>query len=412
MMEEWRIITLGDVLSKIKGGGTPSKGKPEYWDGNIPWCSVKDMQDGKFQISKTIDSISEIGLKNSSSNFIPAGTVITSTRMGLGRVFIPSIGMAINQDLKALYPNAQIDNSFLLWLIVANKSNLENLGTGSTVKGIRLEILKGLKINLPPLPTQRKIASILSAYDDLIENNLKRIQLLEEKARLTYEEWFVRMKFPGHEVVEWDEVSGLPVGWEKVKLEEVVHLQQGFALNKKSRHHISEVRTEYPLLKIGDLFKGIETLFVKDTIPKQFLVEKDEIIYSRTGQVGHAFMGRKGVIYNNCFRVSANERIERILLYYFLISAPIVETAKALATGSAQPDLNHGAFKSIEINLPSIETQKLFSVPMAKNLELIYNLQNQNQLLKEARDLLLPRLMTGMIDVEALELGELGKQKI
>jgi type I restriction enzyme S subunit len=263
------------------------------------------------------------------------------------------------------------------------------------------------KIQLPPLQTQHKIASILSSYDDLIENKLKRIKLLEEKAQLTYEEWFVKMRFPGYETAKLDTVTGLPEGWENIDLGSVVTLQQGFALNKKSDHHISLEKTKFALLKIGDLFNETESLFVKDTIPKQFLVDKNEIIYSRTGQVGHAFMGRKGVIYNNCFRVTANEKIERIVLFYFLISPSIVETAKSLATGAAQPDLNHGAFKSIKINLAPIDIQHKFAVVFEQNLDIIYNLKNQNRLLKEARDILLPRLMSGMIDVDEVQMETL-----
>jgi len=296
------------------------------------------------------------------------------------------------------------DERFAFYLLQC--LDFKSFNSGGAVPTLNRNVLNSFVIDLPPLKTQYKIAAILSAYDDLIENNLKRIKLLEEQAQQTYEEWFVRFKFPGYEDVEFDKVSGLPYDWEKVTLEELVSLQQGFALNKKSDHHISKEKTAFPLLKIGDLFNGTETLFVKDTIPKQFLVNENEIIYSRTGQVGHAFMGRKGVIYNNCFRVTANDKIERLLLYYFLISSSIVETAKSLATGSAQPDLNHGAFKSIQINLPPIYIQKKFSIPMEKNLELIYNLQKQNKHLKEARDILLPRLMSGMVDVDGLVVGE------
>jgi type I restriction enzyme S subunit len=215
------------------------------------------------------------------------------------------------------------------------------------------------------------------------------------------------MRFPGYETAKLDKVTGLPEGWENIDLGSVVTLQQGFALNKKSDHHISLEKTKFALLKIGDLFNETESLFVKDTIPKQFLVDKNEIIYSRTGQVGHAFMGRKGVIYNNCFRVTANEKIERIVLFYFLISPSIVETAKSLATGAAQPDLNHGAFKSIKINLAPIDIQHKFAVVFEQNLDIIYNLKNQNRLLKEARDILLPRLMSGMIDVDEVQMETL-----
>jgi type I restriction enzyme S subunit len=167
-MSDWGKFKLGDTLNKIVGGGTPSKSIPEYWNGDIFWCSVKDMADDKFSISSTEDKISSLGLAKSASNLIKAGTVITATRMGLGRAFINNIDMAINQDLKALYPNEKIDNRFLLWTIINKRVEIDSLGTGATVKGITLETLKSIEINLPPLPTQKRIDSILSANDDLI----------------------------------------------------------------------------------------------------------------------------------------------------------------------------------------------------------------------------------------------------
>lgn len=144
----------------------------------------------------------------------------------------------------------------------------------------------------------------------------------------------------------------------EVKLGELVFLRQGFALNIKSQHYISD-ETGLPLLKISDLFNNTETLFVKKEVPKQFLVFEDEIIYSRTGQVGYAFMGKRGVIYNNCFKVIPNEeKINKIFLYKLLNTEIIRNYAQTLATGTAQLDLNHDAFKSIKIKLPSLNIQQ------------------------------------------------------
>jgi len=126
---------LGDVLSEIIGGGTPSKAKPEYWNGNIPWASVKDLSDNKFHLDSTEDYITEEGLKNSASNLVKKDTIILPTRMGLGRVVKSKIDLAINQDLKAIIPNEKITNDFLLWIIVSVASKLQKLGTGSTVAG-------------------------------------------------------------------------------------------------------------------------------------------------------------------------------------------------------------------------------------------------------------------------------------
>ncbi|MEH2405413.1 restriction endonuclease subunit S [Nostoc sp.] len=154
VVDTWIVLKIKDILQKIIGGGTPSKSKPEYWNGSIPWASVKDMKDGIYKLHSTVDSITEIGLKNSSSNLIPKGTIIISTRMGLGRCFIPSIDVAINQDLKALITKKEVVNTnYLLWLMVSLSEKLQLLGTGTTVKGITIETLNNIEILLPPLPT-------------------------------------------------------------------------------------------------------------------------------------------------------------------------------------------------------------------------------------------------------------------
>jgi type I restriction enzyme S subunit len=307
-----------------------------------------------------------------------------------------------NQAVAIIRPIKELINPRFLQFQFINPNFYElvnKFSAQAAQPNINLTQLKSLSILTPPLQTQKRIADILSAYDDLIENNLKRIKLLEQAAQNIYKEWFVNLRFPGHENAVINEDTGLPKGWEKTKLGELVSLQQGFALNKKSRHHISEEVTKYPLLKISDLFKGIESLFVKDTIPKQFLVDKHEIIFSRTGQVGHAFMGRKGVVYNNCFRVKPNDKIDSLFLYQILIEPQFVSYVKGLATGAAQPDLNHGAFKSIEIVLPTRELQDKFSILKESNQTLKFNLIEQNTKLKAARDILLPRLMNRTIEV-------------
>lgn len=388
MREGWKVVLLGDLLKKIIGGGTPSKSKPEYWNGDILWCSVKDMQDDRFTIADTVDRITELGLKNSSANLIPKGTVITATRMGLGRAFIAETDMAINQDLKALIPNAKIDNNFLLWAIVSNRNNLENLGSGSTVMGIRLETLKSIKINLPPLKTQRKIASILSAYDDLIENNLKRIKLLEEQAQQTYEEWFVRFKFPGYESVGIDEVSGLPVGWERKRFDKLIILQRGFDLPSRIR-------------KDGKI-----PIFASTGITdyhNEFKVKGPGIITGRSGTLGQVqYTSEDFWPLNTALWVKKYFNCGPIYVLHFLRSLNL----ENFGGGSAVPSLDRKVVHSQKINIPNTQLLKDFENYCRPHFKVIDNLTYQNQLLKEARDILLPRLMDGVIDVERLGVNE------
>jgi type I restriction enzyme S subunit len=173
------------------------------------------------------------------------------------------------------------------------------------------------------------------------------------------------------------------MSWIDYTLKDLVTLKQGFALNKKSQHHLSGDNSGYPLLKISDLINGIETLFVKTTIPEQFLVTPSEIIYSRTGQVGIAFMGKTGVVYNNCFKVIPNEKVYSVFLFHWLNSKSIREHIKSLATGTAQPDLNHDAFKSVKINLPPLETQKRIASILSTYDDLIENNLKRIKLLEE-----------------------------
>lgn len=174
------------------------------------------------------------------------------------------------------------------------------------------------------------------------------------------------------------------INWQNVKLGEIVKLQQGFALNKKSNHYLSYEKNGIPLLKISDLLNDTQSLFVKNNIPKQFIANENDIIYSRTGQVGHAFINKKGVVYNNCFKVIVNKKVDKNFLYFFLNTPDIRAVAKSLATGTAQPDLNHDAFKSIKINLPSLSTQQKIAKILSNYDDLIENNLKRIKLLEES----------------------------
>ena len=161
--QEWLEGTFGDYLKEIKGGGTPSRKKPTYWRGTIPWASVKDLNG--VCLRNTEEYITQEGLNNSASNLIPAGTVIIATRMALGKVVRFSCDVAINQDLKALFPKKELSSDYLFYWLLLQASLIEALGAGSTVKGIRLESLRALKLILPPIEEQMKIVAILTGVD-------------------------------------------------------------------------------------------------------------------------------------------------------------------------------------------------------------------------------------------------------
>lgn len=400
---------LGDLLEDIVGGGTPSKRNDDYWDGGtIPWASVKDMPEGKYRLKDTEDHITEEGLKNSSSNLIPKGTVITSTRMGLGRSFINEVDIAINQDLKALFPNGKLHNEFLLWWLASKANELESIGTGTTVKGIRLEQLRALNVNLPDLPIQKKIASILSAFDDLIENNTRRIEILEEMARRIYREWFLHFRYPGHEddelVPSDTELGKIPEGWEVKKLEDFGEIVLGKTPSTKDSANYGNYM---PFIKTPDMHD-------------QFFIHETENVLSKKGvetqkkktlpadSICVSCIGTAGVVAITSVRSQTNQQINSIVpedkalreYLYFTTKAlkPLME--KIGSTGATMTNVSKTKFKGLPALSAPEEVINKFHAKVGPLFDQISTLQKQNDRLKETRDLLLPKLISGKIDVE------------
>ena len=180
----WKLSTLGESLAGIIGGGTPSRDNPSFWGGDIPWLTVKDMRGRRPTDAQ--EHITQQAVKESATNIIPPDTVITATRVGLGKVVRVPFAAAINQDLKALVVGPDLDKSYLEYWLLSVATFLESIGSGTTVKGIRLETLRQLPIPLAPLQEQREIVAELekqfSRLDEAVANlqrvkaNLKRYE--------------------------------------------------------------------------------------------------------------------------------------------------------------------------------------------------------------------------------------------
>lgn len=160
---EWESGALGQICDRIVGGGTPSRQVPSYWGGDIPWMTVKDF--ASFSPRETLEYITRDGLQNSSSSLIPRGTLITSSRMALGKSVIYEVDVAINQDLKALFLKNDINVIFLNYWFQLNEKFIAEMGSGSTVMGISLHDLRRMRFAWPSYDEQTRIASVLSDMD-------------------------------------------------------------------------------------------------------------------------------------------------------------------------------------------------------------------------------------------------------
>ena len=180
-------MRLGNLIS-IVGGGTPSKEVSEYWNGCIPWATVKDLKNN--YLFKTQDSISQTGLDNSSSKVVKSGGLIIATRMAVGKVVIPQIDVAINQDLKGITCKDELDSKFLYYFFKSKENFFNSLATGATVKGIKINHIADIKIPLLPLPVQQKIAAILDVADALKQKDKALIVKYDELTKSLFLDMF------------------------------------------------------------------------------------------------------------------------------------------------------------------------------------------------------------------------------
>ncbi|WP_276166455.1 restriction endonuclease subunit S [Zobellia alginiliquefaciens] len=300
-------------------------------------------------------------------------------------------------------------SKFLYYFIVSpyGQAKLDSVLIGSSQKALTISGLRKIKINLPPLKTQRKIASILSGYDDLIEINLKRINLLEEQAQQTYEEWFVRFKFPGYEDVETDKESGLPVGWEKKKIQDVIEVGRGSSPRPISNQKYFEGGT-IPWLKIADATSShiyiYETKLYVNEYGASFSrkLPKGSIVVAASGTLGFPMiLGVEACIHDGWLYFKGID--DKLKEYFYFSFIGLKSYFESISYGAAIQNINTGIVRQSPFIVPSEDISIKFKTFASKVFESISNLQNQNQHLKEARDILLPRLMSGMIDVDGLE---------
>ena len=172
--------------------------------------------------------------------------------------------------------------------------------------------------------------------------------------------------------------------WKKCTIGDMVTLRQGFAINAKSKHYISKEPTSLALLRIADMKSGSREIYVKEDIPINFIAQPQDIVYTRTGNVGLVFRNNYGVVHNNCFTVTPNDArvLSRDFLYYLLQSKYFFEKANSLARGAAQPDLPHSLFNSIEISYPELDCQHRIATILSRYDSLIENYQKQIKLLR------------------------------
>lgn len=296
------------------------------------------------------------------------------------------------------------DTYFLYHLL--NHIDLSGLDSGASIPSMTARTYYSIKIDLPDLTTQKRIANILSTYDSLIEANNRRIELLEQTAQELYKEWFVRFRFPGYENTKFE--NGLPEGWELKKIGDIARVKSGYAF--KSEWWIDE---GVPVIKIKDIqgntidFNDLSHVSVEHAeIAKQFYVVEGDLLIAMTG----ATIGKMALVPYSEKQLVVNQRVgkfflgenpaENVSFLYMTLQQNWVQDLIVMIAGSnaAQPNISPFDIEKIKIvyNKDMVDEYNRRS---AAFINQILQLRKQNQNLAAQRDMLLPRLMSGKLEV-------------
>ncbi|WP_395029169.1 restriction endonuclease subunit S [Alcaligenes aquatilis] len=346
----WSAHELEDLMLKIEGGGTPSRANPAFWNGSIPWATVKDLKG--MRLSFTEESITESGVSASASRLVPANTPIIATRMAVGKVVVFDKTVAINQDLKAIYPSQRLDAEFFLQWYLENSEKIANLATGSTVKGIRLEILRSLPLTLPPLPEQQKIATILSSVDDVIEKTRAQIDKLKNLKTGMMQELLTQGV--GHTEFKDSPLGRIPASWQVWTLGDLASL-----VTSGSRGWAEYYSDSGPIfVRIGNLTREHINLRFEDTVHvalpdsaegKRTQLKEGDVLISITADLGVI-----GVVNASLGEAYVNQHIALVRLKNPVFSRWI---GHFLSLGSSQRQFieNNDAGAKAGLNLPTIK---------------------------------------------------------
>lgn len=407
---EWGTYKLEQIADVI-GGGTPSTSNPDYWGGDISWLTPRDLSNhlSKY-ISKGERSITKLGLQNSSAKLLPEGTVLLTSRAPIGYLAIATIPVTTNQGFKSFVAKENLlSNEFLYYLLKHNVELLQQLGTGTTFAEISATTLKGLEFSIPRLEVQNKIAHILSTIDDKIENNLAANQTLEEIARTLFKERFVNFNYSNADGnLKHSEFGKIPESWSINGIGEICCLQNGYAFKSKDFQEQGEIG----IIKIKNISGNVvdikNTDFVDasvvSSLDKKFKIESGSLLIAMTG----AEVGKIGLVPLTEKNLWLNQRVgmfqEKIaygnLFMYLLLSTDTYQAAiRNSALGSAQPNISASAIESIRAIIPPAELIEAFGKTVKPMFEKILDNLAENETLKNTRDSLLPKLMSGEIDV-------------
>jgi type I restriction enzyme S subunit len=411
----WKWTKLCDV-ARLESGHTPSRKYPEYWDGDIPWIGIKDAVDNHGRtITDTYQHITALGLENSAARLLPKNTVCLSRTASVGYITVMGKSMATSQDFVNWVCSNEIESQYLKFILIAERESLWQFASGTTHQTIYYPEVKAFHVCLPPIEEQRSIVNIVGTLDRKIENLRKQNETLERIAQTLFKHWFVDFEFPnedgkpykssGGEMVR-SELGEIPAGWRVGKLGNEFDISIGRTPPRQESEWFSRDSKNVKWVSIRDMGScGTYILETSEYLTKEAvskfgipIIPENTVILSFKLTVGRVAITTDSMLSNEAIahvKVSSDSPTSEYI-YLFLSQ---FNFNKLGSTSSIATAVNSKSIKGIEFLVPAKKVASGFSHiinPLFSKLRV--NTQ-QIQTLIKARDLLLPKLMSGKLRI-------------
>ena len=391
-MTEWIECTL-DKLGEIVGGATPSTKCEDYYGGSIPWITPKDLSSFKGRyITSGERNITEKGLASCSAQMMPKDAVLFTSRAPIGYIAIASQSVCTNQGFKSIVVNEKADPLFVYYLLKYNKDAIEAMGSGTTFKEVSGKTMRAVKVRIPlDVSYQKRIAAVLDSLDTKIENNERINDNLYAQAKAIFDNHFIN-------------IDAIPAGWRKGNLLDIANYLNGLAM-QKFRPQGNEIGL--PVLKIKELRQGScddSSELCSLRIKPEYIIHDGDVIFSWSGSLlVDIWCGGTCGLNQHLFRVTSDIYDK---WFYYLWTAHHLARFIAIAADKATTmgHIKREELAKAEVLIPCEEDYTSLTSIMQPIFELIISNRIEGRKLAVLRDELLPKLMSGEIDVSAVQL--------
>lgn len=396
----WKQTTLGEISSNIQTGPFGSQlHQSDYSENGIPVVMPKDILNGHVS-DISIARVPEEYANRLNRHKIEPGDILYSRRGDVGRcAFTTDIEagwLCGTGCLRVTIDQRKAIPKFVFYQLQKTETIgwVEKHAVGSTMLNLNTSILSNVPIQIPSIDKQRFIVGVLSAYDNLIENNQKQIKLLEEAAQRLYKEWFVDLRFPGHENTKI--IDGVPEGWSVQSINDIAEYINGYAFKPSDWGNLGK-----PIIKIKEMGSGIASDTPRnpgESIPERYNVTAGDILFSWSATLSAKIWDEEdGLLNQHLFKVIPHGGVSREFVLQSILKT--LDEFSNLTTGSTMKHIQRGKLKEVHIIVPNEQMMHIYESISEPSREQILKLKKRIVILQEARDRLLPKLMSGEIEV-------------